>query len=88
MFLANLLRWPSGTVPVTTVKADGKQDQYDVNDLPENQRDYIANLVAQGMKGSAGMSLSVSVVTPSFRDKLCLRAMREVEAVVSFQDRV
>jgi fatty acid amide hydrolase len=86
MFLANLLRWPSGTVPVTTVRP-GREEEYRLQDLPENQRDHIAKLVAECMKGSAGMPMSISVMTPPYRDEMCLRAMREVEAVVNFKAR-
>jgi fatty acid amide hydrolase len=86
MFLANLLRWPSGTVPVTTVRP-GREEEYRLEDLPENQRDHIAKLVAKCMEGSAGMPISVSVMTPPYRDEMCLRAMKQVEAVVKFAER-
>jgi hypothetical protein len=40
MFISNLLDWPSGVVPVTTVRAD--EAHYRKKDLPENQRDSTA----------------------------------------------
>jgi fatty acid amide hydrolase len=83
MFIANLLLWPSGVVPVTVV---GKEEEhYRMEDLPEGQRDLMADLVQQVMKESAGLPLSVSVMTPSFQDEKCLRAMKEVERVVQFK---
>jgi len=82
IFLANLLMWPSGTVPVTTVRED--EVLYPVEDLPEDQRDAIAQMVEANIEGSAGMPISVSVMTPAYRDEECLRVMKEVEKVVQF----
>ena len=85
MFLANLLRWPSGVVPVTTIRQD-EASYYTMEELPENQRDYISQLVSKNMKGCAGMPMSVSIMTPLYRDEVCLRVMKEVETVVQFTE--
>ena len=82
MFIANLLLWPCGAVPVTLV---GEEEQHYRNeDLPEDQRDLMADVVRQVMQNSAGMPLSVSVMTPRFQEEKCLRVMREVERAVGF----
>ena len=83
MFVPNLLLWPAGAVPVTTVRPD--EQHYRLEDLPENQRDKAASLTHDlVMKNSAGMPLSVSVMTPAFQDEKCLRVMKEVERIVRF----
>ena len=85
MFPASLLDWPSGAMPVTTVRPD--EACYPMEELPETQRDHLAKLVQKTMEGSAGLPISVSVMSPAFRDETCLRVMREVERVVNFRVR-
>ena len=86
MFLPNLLLWPAGAVPVTTVRSD--EQHYDMEDLPESQRnDKAAKLTANHvMPGSEGLPLSVSVMTPAFEDEKCLRVMKEIERLVDFRE--
>ena len=50
--LVNLLHWPSGVVPITTVRED--EAHYNRQDLPHEQQDSYASL--------AGMTLSYSVL--------------------------
>ncbi|CAB9507550.1 Glutamyl-tRNA(Gln) amidotransferase subunit A [Seminavis robusta] len=84
MFMPNLLLWPSGVVPVTTVRTD--EQHYRMEDLPLNQRDKAAKITADRvMKNSEGMPLSVSVMTPAFEDEKCLRVMKEIERLVDFK---
>jgi len=83
-FLANMLGWPAGVVPVTTVR-DNEQ-HYRLEDIPENQRDPIAKIAAKVMEGSKGLPMSVAVMTPSYRDEVCLRVMKEIESVVNFAE--
>jgi fatty acid amide hydrolase len=84
MFLANLLQWPSGALPVTTVRAD--EAHYRRKDMPADQRDIISRIVAQVMQGSEGMPISVCVMSPSYRDETCLRVMKEIEKTIPFQE--
>jgi fatty acid amide hydrolase len=83
MFIPNLLLWPSGVVPVTTVQED--EQHYRMQDLPRDQQDEIARIAAETMKDSVGMPIAVSIMTPSFQDEKCLRVMKEVERVVKFK---
>ncbi len=83
MFIANLLMWPCGTVPVTIVR-DNEQ-HYRFEDIPENQRDEMAKLTQTVMDHSSGMPLAIHVMSPSFQDETCLRVMKEVEKVVQFK---
>ena len=85
MFLPNLLLWPAGAVPITTVRPD--EQHYQMEDLPPNQRDKAAKLTANlVMKDSAGLPMSVSVMTPAFQDEKCLRVMKEIEKFVDFKE--
>ena len=43
--LINLLHWPSGVVPVTTVRED--ESHYNKQDLPSQQRDRYASLAGK-----------------------------------------
>ena len=81
-FLANILMWPSGTVPVTTVRDD--EQTYDIEDLPADQRDQISKLADTVMKGSAGLPMGVSVLTPALTDERCLHVMKIIESSVGF----
>lgn len=80
--LANLLLWPEGCVPVTTIREE--EQCYHMTDLPENQRDQWARNAAKLMEGSKGLPLSVSVMCPPFRDEECLRIMKKIESIVNF----
>ncbi|CAM9303295.1 unnamed protein product [Ectocarpus sp. 12 AP-2014] len=82
MFVANLLHWPAGVVPVTLVRPD--EQDYDVKRLPVNQRDGTARLARETMRGSAGLPVGVQVMTMPFQEELALHAMREVEKAVKF----
>mmetsp|Transcript_17335 Transcript_17335/g.25806 ORF Transcript_17335/g.25806 Transcript_17335/m.25806 type:complete len:98 (+) Transcript_17335:317-610(+) len=82
MMLSNLLLWPSGVVPVTTIRED--EAYYSLVDLPKNQRDSFARLASKVMEGSAGLPLSVAVLTSSFQDEKCLQVMKVIEDLVQF----
>lgn len=77
-FIANLLNWPCGTIPVTTVRDEEQSYQEE----PKDEFSKLANYV---MEKSAGLPMSVSVMTPAFRDEQCLRVMKEVERVTRFK---
>ena len=89
MLIAPMLLWPTGVLPVTTVRED-EQHYYESKEhreeLPKNQRDHLARLAAREMKGSAGLPINLSVLTPAYKDETCLRVMKEVERVVNFQE--
>ena len=85
MFLGNLLGWPCGALPITTIRND--EQHYRKEDLPKDQRDMMATNVAKEMVGSAGLPMSISVMTPGFEDEKCLRVMKEIEKEVNFNGR-
>ena len=82
--LANLLLFPAGVVPVTTVRED--EQDYLMADLPVNQRDHWACKAQECMEGSAGMPMGVAVMTPMFKDEMCLRVMRVLEGLIKFKE--
>ncbi|CAB9500823.1 acid amide hydrolase 1 [Seminavis robusta] len=85
MFIGNLLGWPCGALPITTVRQD--EQHYRFEDLPKIQRDIMSKTVAEEMVGSAGLPMSISIMTPGFEDEKCLRVMKEIEKGVNFQAR-
>ena len=80
--LANLLLWPAGTVPVTTITRD--EQHYDMDFIPDSQWDHWARKAQEQMKESEGLPMSVAVMTPLWRDEECLRIMKEIERVAGF----
>ncbi|CAM9923414.1 unnamed protein product [Ascophyllum nodosum] len=81
-FLANLLHWPAGVVPVTVVRHD--EEDYDVEHLPMSQQDATARLAQVALKGLAGLPVGVQVMTKPFTEELTLFVMREVERAAGF----
>ncbi|CAM9236267.1 unnamed protein product [Phaeothamnion confervicola] len=83
-FLANLLHWPAGVVPVTRVRAD--EQEYPLEALPGDQRDGVAGKAALAMAGSAGMPVGVQLMAPPFEDELVVYAMRQVRLRQRWRD--
>lgn len=82
MSLPNLLLWPAGVVPITTVRED--EQHYRMEDLPANQRDIQAKATATVMENSVGLPIGVSVMTPFCQDETCLRVMNEIQSLIKF----
>ena len=83
MFIANLLGWPSGCVPITTIREE--EQHYCKQYLPADQRDMMATAVAREMVGSAGLPIGISVMTANYEDEKCLRVMKDIEKGVQFK---
>jgi len=81
-FLANLLHWPAGVVPVTVVRPD--EQVYDISALPVFQQDGLAKLVQKCTEGSAGCPVGVQVMTPMWQDENCLHIMGDIEREIKF----
>ena len=82
-WIPNLLQWPAGVVPITTVQEG--EDRYDVDQLPRNQRDMVAKNAAEEMKGSVGLPVGIQVITPYNEDELCLHVMKLLEDKLKLQ---
>ncbi|CAI5449387.1 unnamed protein product [Caenorhabditis angaria] len=69
--LYNLIDFPAGTVPIGKI---GKNEcEF------EGNGDIWDKLVGENLKGCEGLSISVQIATPPFKDEMCLRIMRDVE---------
>jgi len=79
MFVANMLDWPCGSLPITLVR----REEVHYNNCPHNDH-YTSLIKDKVMPGSEGMPLSVNVMTGAFEDEKCLRVMKEIEQAVKF----
>ncbi|XP_037105838.1 fatty-acid amide hydrolase 1 isoform X2 [Syngnathus acus] len=77
--LYNLLNFPAGVVPVSTVTAE---DEEELRHYEGFHRDHWDKLFKQALSGSQGMPMAVQCVAPPWQDELCLRFMKEVEDLV------
>jgi fatty acid amide hydrolase len=70
-YLANLLDWPAGVVPVTKVQL-GEETDRKASDLLDAQARHVE-------QGSAGLPVGVQVCTPPYKEHLTLAIMAAVE---------
>lgn len=82
MVLSNLLLWPCGCLPITTIRAD--EAHYTHLSM---EKGLINKLATETMEGSQGLPISISVMTTAYQDEKCLRAMKEIERLVQFTSR-
>ncbi|KAJ7993350.1 hypothetical protein DPEC_G00271510 [Dallia pectoralis] len=75
----NLLNFPAGVVPVTTVTAE---DEEELRNYTGNYRDIWDKLYKKAVSGGVGLPVAVQCVALPWQDELCLRFMREVERLV------
>jgi fatty acid amide hydrolase len=71
-FLANLLGWPAGVVPVTTVRENEQ------NSRPKS-RDIVLKQAAAVDAGSVGLPVGVQVLAPPWREDVVLAVMAVIE---------
>ena len=69
--LFNLLHWPAGVVPVTTVRAD-ECDR-------EATLDAVVRRAREVDRQSLGLPVGVQVATRGWKDELCLALLRAIE---------
>ncbi|KAF7659686.1 hypothetical protein LDENG_00294480 [Lucifuga dentata] len=77
--LYNLLNFPAGAVPVSTVTAE---DEEELKHYKGNYQDLWDKLFKQAVAGGEGLPVAVQCVALPWQDELCLRFMKEVEQVV------
>ncbi|XP_071773720.2 fatty-acid amide hydrolase 1 [Centroberyx gerrardi] len=77
--LYNLLNFPTGVVPVSTVTAE---DEEELKHYKGNFRDLWDKLFKWAVAGAEGLPVAVQCITLPWQDELCLRFMREVEELV------
>ncbi|XP_069551158.1 fatty-acid amide hydrolase 1 isoform X1 [Brachyistius frenatus] len=77
--LYNLLTFPAGVVPVSTVTAE---DEEELKHFKGIYQDTCDKLFKQAVSGGEGLPVAVQCVALPWQDELCLRFMKEVEQVV------
>uniref|UniRef100_A0A7N8XYU6 Fatty-acid amide hydrolase 1 n=1 Tax=Mastacembelus armatus TaxID=205130 RepID=A0A7N8XYU6_9TELE len=75
----NLLTFPAGVVPVTTVTAEDEQELQHYTGIYQDRWD---RLFKQAVSQSEGLPVAVQCVALPWQDELCLRFMKEVEQLV------
>ncbi|XP_052331247.1 fatty-acid amide hydrolase 1-like [Oncorhynchus keta] len=75
----NLLNFPAGVVPVSTVTAE---DEEELRHYEGNYGDLWDKLYKKAVTGGEGLPVAVQCVALPWQDELCLRFMREVEMLV------
>uniref|UniRef100_UPI00398EC7E7 fatty-acid amide hydrolase 1 n=1 Tax=Pristiophorus japonicus TaxID=55135 RepID=UPI00398EC7E7 len=74
----NLLNFPAGIVPVSTVT---EKDEEELKGYVGYCNDHWDKTFKKGISGAVGLPLAVQCVALPWHDELCLRFMREVERV-------
>ncbi|GAA6235008.1 fatty-acid amide hydrolase 1 isoform X1 [Lates japonicus] len=77
--LYNLLNFPAGVVPVSTVTA---VDEEELKHYKGIYQDHWDKLFKQAVSGGEGLPVAVQCVALPWQDELCLRFMKEVEQLV------
>ncbi|KAK9519034.1 hypothetical protein VZT92_021789 [Zoarces viviparus] len=77
--LYNLLTFPAGVVPVSTVTAE---DEEELRHYKGFYQDHWDELFKQAVTGGEGLPVAVQCVALPWQDELCLRFMKEVEQLV------
>lgn len=76
--LFNILNFPAGVLPVTTVSAE---DEEELKHYKGYYNDLWDKEVIQGMEGGVGLPVAVQCVALQWQEEQCLRLMKEVESV-------
>ncbi|XP_035699652.1 fatty-acid amide hydrolase 1-like [Branchiostoma floridae] len=76
--LFNLLNFPAGVVPVTTVT---EEDDRLLDDWRGYGNDLFDRLFKQTSRGAVGLPVAVQCVALPWQEEKCLRLMKEVETV-------
>uniref|UniRef100_A0A3Q1C677 Fatty-acid amide hydrolase 1 n=1 Tax=Amphiprion ocellaris TaxID=80972 RepID=A0A3Q1C677_AMPOC len=77
--LYNLLNFPAGVVPVTTVT---KEDEEELKHYAGIYQDVYDKLFKEAVTGGEGLPVAVQCVALPWQEELCLRFMKEVEQLV------
>lgn len=77
--LYNVLNFPAGVVPVSTVTAE---DEEELRHYKGIQQDIMDKNFKKAVTGAEGLPVAVQCVALPWQDELCLRFMKEVEQLV------
>ncbi|XP_040190503.1 vitamin D3 hydroxylase-associated protein-like isoform X1 [Rana temporaria] len=76
--LFNVLNFPAGVLPVTTVSAE---DEEELKHYKGYYNDLWDKEIIQAMEGGVGLPVAVQCVALQWQEEQCLRLMKEVESV-------
>ncbi|GAA6101530.1 fatty-acid amide hydrolase 1 isoform X1 [Tachysurus ichikawai] len=76
--LYNLLNFPAGVIPITKVTAE---DEDQLRRYKGTFGSYADKLFIKAVEGGVGLPLAVQCVSLPWQEELCLRLMRELEAL-------
>ncbi|XP_051986458.1 fatty-acid amide hydrolase 1 [Xyrauchen texanus] len=76
----NLLNFPAGVVPVSTVT---EEDEEQLCQYKGNFGDLWDKLFVKAVQGGVGLPVAVQCVSLPWQDEMCLRFMREVEQLTA-----
>ncbi|XP_027002568.2 fatty-acid amide hydrolase 1 isoform X2 [Tachysurus fulvidraco] len=76
--LYNLLNFPAGVIPITKVTAE---DEDQLRCYKGTFGSYADKLFIKAVEGGVGLPLAVQCVSLPWQEELCLRLMRELEAL-------
>ncbi|XP_035669382.1 fatty-acid amide hydrolase 1-like [Branchiostoma floridae] len=76
--LFNLLNFPAGVVPVTTVT---EEDDRLLDDWRGYGNDMIDKIIKETTRGAVGLPVAVQCVALPWQEEKCLRLMKEVETL-------
>ncbi|XP_065265629.1 vitamin D3 hydroxylase-associated protein-like [Emys orbicularis] len=76
--LYNVLNFPAGVVPVTTVT---EADEEDLKHYTGHYGDPWDRRLSQAVEGAVGLPVAVQCVALPWQEELCLRFMKEVETL-------
>ena len=78
MFLWNILEYPSGSIPVTSVQENEQE-------YSDSHNDAWTKLLQSTAEGSVGMPINVQVVSYAFEDEKALAVMKSIDKRVNFR---
>nr|XP_060629424.1 vitamin D3 hydroxylase-associated protein-like [Anolis sagrei ordinatus] len=76
--LFNVLNFPAGVVPVTTVTED---DEEELKEYQGHYGDPWDKKLKEAVKGGVGLPVAVQCATLPWQEELCLRFMKEIETL-------
>ncbi|XP_066547821.1 fatty-acid amide hydrolase 1 [Amia ocellicauda] len=82
--LFNLLNFPAGVVPVTTVT---EKDEEELQDYRGIHGDPWDKLFIPALSGGQGLPIAVQCVALPWQDELCLRFMKEVQTLTAYNSK-
>jgi amidase len=77
-FVGNLLRWPIGQMPVTTVRSD--EEVYEPKS--HTGADSVARAMRQAMLKSQGLPVGVQIMCPEWEDEKVLDCMKIIDTLL------